>query len=266
MSRWFRKEEEAQPEPEQPKVQEKSLDERMAEVTASLETKFSARMDEMLGHIERMQDQWQQPQRGYTPPVQDEPEDPDVSEDELVNAINGGQGTQAIRKMITKEAKALAKTLIRDHIDPLRTAGLGAIDELSREVHGSKMEYYKRYEKEIDQYLAQVDPGLRVNPQMRKLAYEAVVGRHVNEIAQEKAEEAIRKQGQDTVVGVPSTKAGARALGQDKIVVPMPEDLGGADAEKALREVGRDQEQFAKKLGYKNWEDYMTKCAKYIEA
>lgn len=266
MSKWFRKEE-PEVEPEPVKDEGPSLDERIAQVTQEMETKWSARIDEVNAKWQERFEQMQQApmrQQHYAPQPEPEPEDPDVTDEELIEVLNSGKGgVEKIGSIVNKRVNAALKKALKEHVDPLRTVGLDSIHRLQDEIMSSKMPYWSRYKKEIDQYLSTVDPQLRVNPEMKRLAYNAVVGMHVDEIAEEKRQEAIRSTAQPPK-SEPTGKTGRTVQREDDVAVE-PEDLGGPDAEKALREVGRDKEDLAKKLGYKSWADYMHKCKKYID-
>lgn len=57
----------------------------------------------------------------------------------------------------------------------------------------SKLPYYTKYKDEIDKFLEQAPAASRTHPDMHKWAHDAIVGRHVADIAKEAAEEAVRK-------------------------------------------------------------------------
>jgi hypothetical protein len=114
---------------------------------------------------------------------------------------------------------------------------------------------YKRYEKEIRGELDKVDPALRGSPQAWDYAYSLIVGRHAEELANEAAEEAVRKAretGVDSNLPGNTTPAEPPKLSTGE-PVPTPKELG-PETEAALRYKRTDPDALARSMGhYENW-------------
>ncbi len=92
------------------------------------------------------------------------------------------------------------------------------------------------------------------------MAYNAVVGAHHDELVEEERQTAARKKNQD-----PGQDVGGG--GQRKVGVPAEKGaraVFGDGAAEALKEVGRDEDQMAKRMGYRSYEDYLEKCKEYL--
>jgi hypothetical protein len=111
-----------------------------------------------------------------------------------------------------------------------------------------KMPYFERFQKEINVFLDAYPPDLRVNSKAIKAAYDTVVGSHLDEIAEERIQQHVRQASAPAVK--PSGNQRSAARNQED--VPEAEDL----APGALSGVGRSEEEFARKLGYKSWAEY----------
>ena len=147
---------------------------------------------------------------------------------------------------------------VQRHVAPLQEQGLNAIANLTAQTSTATLPYYQRWKKEIDAWVANMPPNLRMEPGVYKAAHDAVVGSHAADLINEAKEQALRGE----PAPAESSDAGRRGRGGVPVSkAPTPADLGGAAAEAALRSVGKDSDSFAKKLGYESWEDYMTKTA-----
>lgn len=147
---------------------------------------------------------------------------------------------------------------VQKHVAPLQEQGLNAIANLTAHTTTQGLPYYSRWKKEIDAWVANMPPNLRMEPGVYKAAHDAVVGSHAADLISEAKEAALRGD------PAPAESADAGRRGRGGVPVskaPTPEDLGGAAAVAALRSVGKDSDTFARKLGYDSWEDYMTKTA-----
>jgi hypothetical protein len=99
-----------------------------------------------------------------------------VTEQQFEDAVAGGDG-KVVRAYIRQEREDLK----REHIDPLSTTGLESLAGLTREVVFKNMPRYEKYKKEIDASLATLPAATRLNPEVLKVMYDAVVGRHADE-------------------------------------------------------------------------------------
>lgn len=175
----------------------------------------------------------------------------DVSDEELEEALNRGAGADKFRKMVD----SAAKRLVRDHIDPMKNEGTGAIAGLVKQLATDKLPHYKKYQKEIDEYVEQLPVAQRMNPKAYEVAHQIVIGQHVDEIVAESLE-AMKRGGPAPNVGTPGT--GARSTGrqvESNTGQPEPD----AEQTEALVSSGRTADGFAQRLGYQSWADYMAK-------
>ena len=194
--------------------------------------------------------------------------DPDISDQEIDNAVLQGQGAASrIRALVDRAVTRATERVINEHVRPLQEYGVNAIGELSRRVTVEKMPHYNRFKKEIDSQLATLTPDVRSNPTVIETVYNAVVGRNADALAREAAEAAVR-QAQDEAAGkgkdktvTPGTGAGGDpgARGEDNRL-PDAANFGGDEGVAALSHKGKggqSQDDFARGMGYADWNDYM---------
>lgn len=167
----------------------------------------------------------------------------DITEEELEAAFQEGKGAAKLKEYMGR----MAEDLVQTHIAPLRQTGMAAIGETIMEIMKPQMPFYDRFKKEITNFLEMYPPDLKVNRQAIKAAYDTVVGAHFNELAEEKVQQEVRKA--SGLVVTPKTSGRGRGREEE---VPDAESL----APGALSGVGRSEEEFARKLGYKSWADY----------
>lgn len=179
-----------------------------------------------------------------------------MSDEEIETAFNEGKGAQVVKRLLTEERERIR----REEIGPLRELGLSAIANLTESIARGKMSphLYTRYKGEIDQYIQSLSPEAKLNPQAHEIAYNAVVGRHVNEITSEAVQAAMRKKADEPPAPPPGSTTG-RTQDQNSRV-PTVEDYAGRDGAAALAGIGKDGDAFARRLGYKDWTAYMAKA------
>jgi hypothetical protein len=166
-----------------------------------------------------------------------------VTEEELEEAFQNGRGAAKLKEFVSD----MGQELIEQHINPLRQTGLEAIASNTMEMLRPKMPHYDRFKKEVDTFLNAYPPDLRVNAQAIKAAYDTGVGSHLDELAEERVQQHVRQ------ASAPVVKPGASQRGRrDEGEVREADDI----APGALSGVGRSEEEFARKLGYKSWAEY----------
>ena len=176
----------------------------------------------------------------------------DVTDEELEEALQTGTGAKKFRQMVN----AGVERVKREVLGPELTAGFQAITGLTREVVASKMPYYARFQKEIDEYIAALGPSQQLQPASYKAAHDYVVGLHVTDLLAEQTE-ASRRQGNPQPQGATTTGGNSRATGTGR---GQPEVFTfTADNQSALAIKGYTPDQQAQRMGYKSWSDYMTK-------
>jgi len=178
----------------------------------------------------------------------------EMSDEELSNGMLEGKPA-AIRSVIRSELSRFE----REKLAPMREAGVASISQISQTIASKDLKYYKRYEKEINQYLSTVNPELRMQPQMIQLAYKAVLGDHIDEIENEVREQTIRSRAADNS----QDTAGATRAIRKQGTMPTAQEEFGDSAHAALKQVGRDEDHMARRMGYASWADYREKTKKY---
>ena len=147
----------------------------------------------------------------------------------------------------------------RAYIDPLEQTGLGAVAELTRASALAGKPLYTRFRSEVDQYIDSMPPASRLNPKLHQLAYEAVVGRHHDELSREATEAAMRQATQDPKAAGSIGRSTSRAAGAGgSSEVPDAKELFGAEAAIEVASKG-GEDAFARRLGYDGWADYLKK-------
>lgn len=197
------------------------------------------------------------PQQQAQPQQQQAPQITDISDEDLETAlISGDGGAKAIRKAI----KAEAERLYQERIVPLEQYGVQTFNELSERVVGKDQKHYNLLRKEVDQQLAQMDPALRASPRARDFAYKMAVAENMDRIVQAEVEAKLRTTADDeaglTQRSTSDRGVGTRTDGKQK-QQQSPMEVFGNESLKALRSVGRDMEHMAKRMGYKNADEYM---------
>lgn len=183
-----------------------------------------------------------------------------ITDDEFDEAVASGNGKVA-RAYLAQQKDDLK----REHIDPLSTTGLDSLSGLTKEVVLKGMPRYAKYKGEIDALIAQMPPQARLNPEALRMAHDAVIGKHADEIEAEAREQATRARTAEPAETVPSSRRGTRIPVGDK--TPSVEDVAGAEGAQALAELGRvgkSSDDFARSLGYKDWKSYMKETEAYV--
>lgn len=184
----------------------------------------------------------------------------ELSDEQIQSAIDEGRMTQVqAMKMLSER---VGKRVVVEHVEPLRKTGIGMMSGLTRdmasmstvEVDGKlspKYPHSRRFEKEIKEQLALVESnGMAVTPEVYDYAYRLVIGGHVDTIANERTEAAVRQAvqpkpepGRQSVRTGRSTPAGGAA--------PLPsfEEMF-ADNMPALEAKGLTPDQYARRMGY----------------
>lgn len=186
-----------------------------------------------------------------------EPTIEDVTDEELEEALNQGTGAQKFRKMVNAAAARLAK----DQIEPLRAEGQQAIAGLVKQTATQNLPHYKKYQKEIDEYVDRLPANQRLNPEVYEIAHNIVVGKHVTEIVNESVESFKRGSGGGAPhVNTPGGQGRSTVGFQPSGTITKPPSTEQAGL---LADRGDSPDQFAMKLGYKSWDEYMTKAEEY---
>lgn len=188
-------------------------------------------------------------------PTPREPEPINLAE--IDDAIREGGGADKIARMVEKVASAKVDALRKTAIDPLEAVGVGNMATYARDmVLRDLPERHRRYIKEIDEFMTSMpDKRVLANPEAWRHAVTATIGRHASELEREAVEEAIRKETER--VATPQPSAAAYFDDERKQPVPSVKEFAGDEGLIALREKQIDGDTLAKRMGYKDWSDYM---------
>lgn len=184
---------------------------------------------------------------------------PEVSDDEIMQSINEGKPTVALKKL----ADNLRASIIQEHIAPLSRANAESMAQLVKDAArvAPDMPYFAKLEKTIDQLVAAVPIEQRANPATYRTAYAIAAGQNMTTIIQEEVQKAIRTAAAGDGGQIPS--GGARPAGGVSGVPSVAEVLG-ADAEAALKAQGWTPDQYAQKvLRAPTWAEAAARITKF---
>lgn len=200
---------------------------------------------------------------------------PGVSDADIEDAIRTGENAATrIRSLVDAEVNKVREES-RAALAEFQAVGLQSLAAVAGEVAASKMTHYKRFQKEIDERVARLEPQLRANPDAIRMIHDAVVGQHAAELLREAEETAVRRaqegrgalgdtapeQGRDTAPrGSGNTPGRTAAPGDTQSKVPSIQEIGGEDGMEALKFKDRgakDADSFAQGMGYQSWAHYM---------
>ena len=192
---------------------------------------------------------------GGAPAVQD---DPDPTEQEIAAEIRDEGTSKKLAKLIDNRSKRL----IKEHIDPMRNTGLSALATQAKHIAKltGGMPHYQKFQKEIDAYIGRLPLDMQANPDVYTQAHNLIVGGHLDEIVNERVEQAKRGGRDRAGTDLPGTSTGRVPSGEGDHV-PTVEELFGKEQAAALSAVGRTPDEFAKSLGHKDWKTY----AKFVQ-
>lgn len=140
-----------------------------------------------------------------------------------------------------------------------RNYGLSKLTDLTSRSAASELPYYTKYKSEIDAQLTNVDPSLRADMQTLRLIHNNIVADHIDEIAEERAQQKAKATLQNSKMPKPSVGGRSSGTSEDNHV-PTPEELGYSEdqIDEITRRGGPDA--FARKISMgkvASWEDYV---------
>jgi hypothetical protein len=146
-----------------------------------------------------------------------------------------------------------------------KTAGVNTLDRLSDQVVRTQMPHLgvPEIQRSYDQALSQMDPSVRMNPEVRLAAYHHAIGSHMDVIIDGAVQKALRAD--DTPTNDTATTTGRTADSKNKGGVPSPEDILSKDNLRAIQSVGKDVDSYYKSLGYEGWEDHYNQNKEFYE-
>lgn len=184
---------------------------------------------------------------------------PEVTDDELMTAINEGKPTAALKRL----TESIKQSLITEHIAPLRQQGMASLATLTKDAArvAADMPYFAKFEKQIDALVQAVPLEQRADPNTYRTAYAIVAGQNVTAIIKEEVEKALRSPAGGDGGQLPN--GGQRPAGGGT-GVPTIGDLLGADAEANLKATGWTADQYAQKILHApTWAEAAARISKF---
>ena len=182
-----------------------------------------------------------------------EPELTDADINKALQAADEGTNPAAIIRALAEKTAARSTARVEQQLQALQDYGVQNFQTFA-EAQVRALPHFKRFEKEIRTEIDKLQPALRGSAQAWEYAYQLVRGRHADEMANEAAEEAVRKAKEQFPSAAPPAQQEPPKL-KDGRPVPTAQDLGGHVAVEALAIKGMTEEDFAKKMGYESWKD-----------
>jgi AraC-like DNA-binding protein len=210
--------------------------------------------------LQQLVDRTAQPSGTASTPA--EPAIDDVTDDQLVDALQNGTGEQ-VAKLFRKAVNAgveKSNRAIRKELGELRSMGTSTFAEMSQELASSKMPLLKEYpeiKQAFESELKQIPDEYKANPRYLQSLYSRIVGDNIQTIVQRQVEAAVRKAREPEQPSMPTTATGRGAPSPDANAVPDVVSFAGQQGARLLQEKGLDGDSFARKLGYDSWEDYV---------
>lgn len=198
-------------------------------------------------------------QQGVATRAPQTPAIPEISDDEIMQSINEGKPTVALKKL----ADNLRASIIQEHIAPLSRANAESMAQLVKDAArvAPDMPYFAKLEKTIDQLVASVPVEQRANPATYRTAYAIAAGQNITTIIQEEVQKAIRTAAAGDGGQIPS---GATRPAGGGSGVPSVAEVLGADAEAALKAQGWTPDQYAQKILHApTWAEAAARITKF---
>lgn len=182
----------------------------------------------------------------------------DTKIDEAVS--QGKPVSTLLKERSTLERKSVRMQIKAEDIDPAMAAGIQTIDQLSDAVTRGSMPHLSLVKDDYEQALASLLPEQRMNPRLRKAAYDIAVGQNIDKITASEKEKILREQ--STPPPPPSNQSG-RGTGTAPGGIPKPEEVLSKDALAAIRSRGFTVDEYYKRIGHKEgWKGFWEKSGK----
>lgn len=177
---------------------------------------------------------------------------PEVGDNDIAQAFEEGDYAKAMK--LQRQQRERDRIEYQNEVERLRAEGSNAINVLGEKVLLSDLPDYKKYEKEINKVLSSYPAHLQSDPNVRRETYHYVRGKNLDKLKEEWLEEYKRQLNQPETGDV-SEQNGRQQTRQKGAHDQQPRYFQETDLA-ALRSVGRNEEEFAQKLGYESWEAY----------
>lgn len=189
-------------------------------------------------------------------------EEHDLTDEEINRAFQGEDGSNpaAVIRALSERVASKRGSQLEQQLRQLETYGVQNFAHFAEQTV-TALPHFRRFEKEIrkevDNYSQHI-PATRGMPLVWKGAYDLVLGRHADELANEAAEEAVRRARETggLVANLPGNEPKEPQKLSDGSPVPSAKDVGGTEAEAALRYKKTDQDRLASAMGYETWAQF----------
>jgi hypothetical protein len=148
------------------------------------------------------------------------------------------------------------------YVEPLRATGLHTLEQLTERVMGQDMVYkdLPEIKKTMNEFMNQLTPEQKANPETRKAAYELATGKHINVIIASEKEKHMR-----AAIDNPAPGGGknSRSLDSKGAEIPEPSKYLNAENIQAIRAKGQTVDEYYRSLSYKGgWAEFWEKRGK----
>ena len=183
----------------------------------------------------------------------------DALSSKIDEAVSNGKPVSALLNERDKLTSSRLRMQIKhEDIDPAMAQGIETIDQLSDTVTRGQMPHLSIVQADYNAALNSLTPETRMNPKMRKAAYDIAVGQNVDKIMAAEQERILREAAEPP----PDPGSSSRASGAETDTIPKPEEVLSRDTLKALKLKGQTAETYYKSMGYEGWDDFYVKRGK----
>lgn len=197
---------------------------------------------------------------GRQPPPPATPAEPAISDDELAEMLESGDGRQILKAQRYLQAQ---ETKRLEAVNEQRYQNIVAMGTAitQRQIKADYPLYHTdpAIKRDVDQLFASVAPEARANPEAWDFIYRQVTAspQHYDRILNQKVEEEIRRRtAGDVSVTDPAQQPSGRMVKKPG-GTPTVEELFGSDVARTFQNLGRNPDDLARDLGYASWDDYV---------
>lgn len=185
--------------------------------------------------------------------------------EKIDKAVYEGKGVGAL--LCERDHLVERKNEIRNEVklNEIRRTGVDTLDRLSDQVVRTQMPHLNipEIKQSYESALTQMDPSVRMNPEIRLAAYHHAVGKNMNIIVESAKQEALRVD--TTQTNEISTTTSRATDAESKGGIPTPDKVLSKDNLDAITSVGKTVDEYYKSLGYKGWEDHYETNREFYE-
>lgn len=183
----------------------------------------------------------------------------DALDADIDQAILEGRSIKDLTRKRDKLVQDKMDMRMEAALDPIRTTGLNAIDQLSSEVYKSQMPHLDFVKKDFEANLSRLPIEMRMTAEGKKMAYDLAVGINASKLIDLEREKMMRQATTQNLAG------GSSGSVKREADVPEPAAVLPQEAMAFLRTSGKTADQFYQGLGFADWNDYFKKHKPYFE-